>query len=227
MAPRPKSQRRTKEVRTARTSNARKKLSDIPSGEVFDFVTQSVPTPLTSKQLVFHQYAPVEIITASNAGATANAYTFALNGLAGSSTPAALFDMYRIEAIRMSIKPQNLATQVVDPTVTKLVNLYWVLDYNDAVVPTVPSDMTTYENCMVLSPGESGQRTFRPKPKVVVNSASGTDYMTVEPQWFPCTSDDVLHFGAKILAPVVNGGQAVLQTWTATFEFYIAFKNVK
>lgn len=226
MGRRPTTTSRTNGVRTARTNNARKKFTDIPSGEMFDFVTRSVPTPITSKQLVFHQYAPVEVFTASNAGAAVSASTFALNGLAGSSTPASLFDMYRIEAVRMSVKPQNLATQVVDPTVTKLVNLYWTIDYNDAVPPTVPSDMTTYENCMVLGPGESGQRTFRPKPKVVVNSAAGTDYMTVEPQWFPCTSDDVLHYGAKLLAPVVNGGQTVLQTWTVTFEFYIAFKNV-
>lgn len=126
----------------------------------------------------------------------------------------------------MSVKPQNPAINVVDPASIKLVNMYWVIDYNDAVPPAVASDMTVYENCMILSPGESGQRTFKPKAKVVVDSAAGTDYMSVEPGWMPTTSDDVLHYGAKLLAPVVNGAQTVLQTWTVTIEYYIAFKKV-
>jgi len=201
-------------------------MSDIPAAEKFDFVTRSVPTPLTSNLMTFHQYAPAQILTASNVGPTSTVFTFALNGLAGSSTPATLFDFYRIDAVRMSVKPQNNAISVVDPTVTKLVNMYWVLDYNDANVPALPSDMTTYETCMILAPGESGQRTFRPKIKVVVNSAAGTDYMSAEPGWLPTTSDDVLHYGAKLLAPVVNGAQAVLQTWTVTLEYYISFKKV-
>lgn len=217
---------RTKQARTGRANGVLRRFTDVPAAEKFDYVTRSIPTPLTSSQLLFRQVAPAQILTASTSGALATVFTFALNGLAGSSTPASLFDFYRLEAIRMSVKPQNRAISVVDPTATKLVNMYWVLDYNDAVPPTVPSDLTVYENCMILAPGESGQRTFRPKAKVVVDSAAGTDYMSVEPGWMPTTSDDVLHYGAKILAPVVNGAQTVLQTWTVTIEYYIAFKKV-
>jgi len=220
------SRTRNNNARTGRAKGNTRKLTDIPRGERFDFSTQSIPLPPTSSQLLFHQYAPVEILTASTSGPLATTYSFTLNGLAGSATPAALFDMYKIEAIRMSVKPQNNAVGVVDPTVTKLVNFYWVLDYNDATPPTVASDMTTYENCMILSPGESGQRTFQPKPKVVVNSSSGTDYMTVPPQWMPCTSDDVPHYGVKLYAPVTLGSQPILQVWSVTFEYYIAFKHV-
>jgi len=137
-----------------------------------------------------------------------------------------MFDFYKILAIRMSIKPQNLATAVLDPSIVKLVNLYWALDYNDGVVPSGSSDMVGYDNCMILSPGESGQRTFKPQMKVVVNSAAGTDYMSVEPGWLPTTCDDVLHYGAKVFAPQVNSGQTVVQTWTVTFEYYVAFKKV-
>lgn len=218
--------RTKRNARTVRAKRGNAKLTDIPDREKFDFVTQSIPTPVTSQQLVFHQTAPAQILTASNAGPMSTVFTFALNGLAGSSTPAALFDFYRIEGIRMSVKPQNNAISVVDPTVTKLANMYWVIDYNDAVPPSTASDLTVYDNCMILSPGESGQRTFQPRPKVLVNSAAGTDYMSVDPGWMPTTSDDVLHYGAKMLAPVVNGSQAVLQTWTVTLEYYIAFKKV-
>ncbi len=217
---------RTKKARTARANGNVDRFTDIPTPERFDYVTRSVPTPVPTNQLLFRQLAPVEIVTASTAAPVSLAYAFALNGLAGSSTPAALFDFYKIEAVRMSVKPQNNAISVQDPSVTKLANLYWVLDYNDVVPPTVASDMTVYDNCMVLAPGESGQRTFRPKPKVVVNSAGGTDYMSVEPGWMPTTSDDVLHFGSKLFSPVVNGGQLDKQVWTVTFEYYIAFKKV-
>jgi hypothetical protein len=153
-------------------------------------------------------------------------YQFALNGLSGSSTPAALFDMYRIEAVRMTIRPNNNAIGIADPTLVRLCPLYWVIDYNDGVALGSTGTATTYENCAVLSPGESGSRTFQPKMLATVKSAAGTDYMSVAPQWLPCTSDDVLHYGAKVFVPQALAAQTLLQTWQVTFEYWITFRNV-
>jgi hypothetical protein len=170
--------------------------------------------------------APLQLLTASASADVNSTFAFSLDGLNGSNVPRDLFDFYKIEAIRMTIRPQNNAIGMLDPTTTKLVPLYWVLDYNDATNLGTAAIAATYENCVVLSPGESGARTFQPRMLGAVKSNAGTDYMSVGPQWLTVASDDVPHYGAKVFIPQVNGSQTFLQTWQVSIEYWMTFRNV-
>lgn len=152
--------------------------------------------------------------------------TFALDGLNGSATLTSLFDFYKISAIRVSIRPQNNAIGVVDPTVTKLVEFYNVIDYNGGSIPGIADSFREFDNCVVLLPGETCERTFQPRMSALVRSAAGTDYMSVVPQWLNTSSEDVQHYGLKYFVPQVNAAQTILQTWQITIEYWVEFSKV-
>ncbi len=199
---------------------------DIPPGPRSDVVTRSVALPRATSRLCFHQHAPPVTVTASNSGVTSGVLTFALSGLDGSGTLTSLFDFYRISAIRVSVRPQNNAIGVVDPTVTRLVEFYNVIDYNDGTAPGTTTSIREYDNCVVLLPGETCERTFQPRMSAPVRSAAGTDYMSVVPQWLNTGSDDVIHYGLKYLVPQVNVAQTILQTWQIDIEYWVEFSKV-
>lgn len=199
---------------------------DIPRAPKSDLSTSSTRLPKATSQLIFHQHAPPVTITASNVGVVAGNVLFTLNSLEGSATLQTLFDFYRIRGVRATIRPQNIAVGLVDPTVTKLVEFYWVLDYNDNSPLATAAVAREYDNCVILYPGETANRTFQPKMSATVRSAGGTDYMSVNPQWLNTSSDDILHYGMKYLVPQVNAGQAVVQTWQLDIEYYIEFSKV-
>ncbi len=200
---------------------------DIPPGPRSDIVTRSVTVPTATSRLLFHQHAPPLRVTASAAGSGSGTLTFALSGLEGISSLQALFDLYRICAVRVSIRPENNAIGVVDPTTTRLVEFYNVIDYNDATSPSTAAELREYDNCVVLSPGESVCREFQPRMSAVVRSAAGTDYMSVEPKWLNTGSDDVLHYGMKYFVPTAFGGQVMLQSWLIDVEYWVEFLHVK
>lgn len=208
------------------TGNSLIARGDVPGTPRADIITRSITTPPASSRLMFHQHAPPVLVTASNAAGVAGVTTFALSGLEGAATLQTLFDFYRIRAVKVGIRPQNNAIGVVDPTVTKLVELYHVIDYNDATPLSGAAVAREFDNCVILFPGETLSRTLEPKMSAVVRSAAGTDYMSVAPQWLNTGSDDVLHYGTKYWVPQVNAVQTVVQTWQIDVEYWIEFQKV-
>jgi len=172
------------------------------------------------------QLAPLQSITATAGAVTNLVVTFALNGINGAGTLATLFDLYRIDAIRGTVRPNNTALALADPTVTALLPLYWVIDYNDATVLGTVNTALEYDNCMVLSPGESATRTILPKYSMVTRSSAGVDYVTRSGDWLNTTSDDIIHYGFKFIVPAATAAQTFLQTWTVELEYYLTFRQV-
>jgi len=158
--------------------------------------------------------------------ATAPVITFALNGLVGAGTLTTLFDFYRIDAIRMTIRPNNNAIGMVDPLLNTLVPLYWVIDYTDALSLASAGAATEYDNCMIISPGESAERTFRPLYSLVAKSAAGTDYISKSGDWLDTSSDDILHYGCKLYIPAGAAAQTLLQAWTVEIAYFITLRQV-
>jgi len=158
--------------------------------------------------------------------ATAPVITFALNGISGAGTLSSLFDLYKVDAIRVTIRPNNNAIGLADPTVTSLVPLYWVIDYNDAVPLVSASAALEYDNCMVVSPGESAERTFCPMYNLVAKSAAGVDYISRSGDWLDTSSDDILHYGCKFYIPAGTAVQTFLQTWSVEIAYHFTFRQV-
>jgi len=75
---------------------------------------------------------------------------------------------------------------------------------------------------MILQPGESCSRTF--KPQVSVNSG---DPLPLQTQWYPTTSSGIAYNGLTIFVPQVTAAQTLLQKWNLEVEYYLSFRNVQ
>lgn len=199
---------------------------DVPQRQAVDYRTSSVAPPIPTGTLTYRQLAPIQTFQVNGGAATAPVITFALNGVVGSSTLTNLFDLYKIDAIRLTIRPNNNALGLADPTTVSLVPLYWVIDYNDATPLASGGQATEYDNCMILSPGESAERTFCPMYNLIAKSGAGTDYISRRGDWLDSSSDDILHYGCKFYIPAGTAVQTFLQTWTVEIEYYFTFRQV-
>jgi hypothetical protein len=221
--------RRSKSTRvtTARTDQAAPGMvGDVPKRQPVDQSTSSIAVPRPTGQITFRQLAPLQTFTVTAGAAQNPVINFALSGITGAGTMAALFDFYKVDAIRLTARPNNNAIGLVAPATTTLVPLYWVIDYNDSSPLTGSAQALEYDNCMVLSPGESGERAFRPMYNMVAQSSAGTDYLSRSGDWLATGYDDILHYGCKFHIPAGAVGQTTLQTWTIGIEYFLTFRQV-
>jgi hypothetical protein len=161
-------------------------------------------------------------------GATAQSgnLLFTLNSLNLDSSLQALYDSYRIDCVRVVVKPQNTAVGLVTNTSVTLVDFYNVIDYNNTVATATPGNFVKYDNCIVLPPGEGCSRTFSPRPQTMVSAISGTGYESTNPMWLNTANDDVAHYGLRYLIPAGATGQTIYQTWELHVEYWVSFKAV-
>lgn len=199
---------------------------DVPRRQAVTYSTSSTSPPPPTGTLVYRQLAPIQTYSVVGGAATAPVLTFALSGVNGSSTLISLFDLYKIDAIRVRVRPNNNAIGMADPTVTALVPLYWVIDYNDSVALASAAAALEYDNCMVLSPGESGSRIFCPMYNLIAKSGAGTDYISRRGDWLDTSSEDILHYGCKFYIPNGTALQTFLQTWTVEVEYHFTFRQI-
>lgn len=199
---------------------------DVPKRQATDYRTASVVPPQPSGTLTFRQVAPLQTFSVAAGATSAPVVNFALNGVAGSGTLSSLFDLYKIDAVRLSLRPNNTAIGLENPSINQLVPIYWVIDYNDSTALPNAGAATEYDNCMVLSPGESGERTFCPMYKLTAQSSAGTDYICTRGDWLNTASDDILHYGCKFFIPAGFAGQTFLQTWQLEIEYFFTFRQL-
>jgi len=155
------------------------------------------------------------------------AYNFQLANLDGYTNFTSLFDQYMLDAVRVSIVPNNNAINLQVNTTVNLVPLYCVVDYDDASVPTSIAQMREYDNCIICEPGESIIRTFSPRLAAAAYSGAFTSFLNLGPQWIDAASPTVAHYGLKIFIPGVASGQTQLQTWDVQFEYYYSFRSLR
>lgn len=74
---------------------------------------------------------------------------------------------------------------------------------------------------MILQPGESCSRTF--KPEVVVNAG---DALPLQSQWYRTADPSVVYNGMTIFIPQVTAAQTLLQTWNLEIDYFVGFRNV-
>jgi len=175
---------------------------------------------------VLRQVTGPATITATPTSGVNNTTYFQLSNLDNSSSFENVWDQYRIDAIRMTVKPQNNAIGLVTNSTTSLVPLYCVIDYDNTSNLSSAAAAREYANCIVLEPGESFTRVFQPRVAAAVYSGAFTSFANMEPPWIDCASPNVQHYGVKIFVPGATAAQTLLQSWDVTYEYYISFKSV-
>jgi hypothetical protein len=169
------------------------------------------------------------VLTASNSGAVTSQFQVALSAYDNLTALSALFDQFRVDAVRYTIVPQQNAVGLFTNSTTSFTPLYCVIDYDDGAGLSSVAVARSYDNLIELGAGESCSRLFAPRVQEGVNNASGTagGIGIRGPQWIDCASTSVLHYGVKILVPQVTAAQTLLPSWNIFVEIYTSFTGVR
>lgn len=159
----------------------------------------------------------------------ANIYTsfaFTLNDIPQVATFTALFDMYKIDKVVMTIYPQSMQTNSGANVVSENLGLY-VLDYDDAASLPSYSAGAEYENVKYFQVSSNKPIVITVKPRIAMAAYNGafTGYANTRAQWIDCGSPGVQHYGIKVVVPI--GAANYLQNFYVNSVYYFSFKNVR
>jgi hypothetical protein len=201
---------------------------DIPRSAKRTYVTISCPRPITSQVYTTRQISDGTEIVASASARSDTTYYFALNGVDNVGNFTNIFDQYRIDCVVAHIVPSNNAIQVPTYSTTEFVNMYVVIDYDDATALSTTPSYRAYDNCIELAPGESCKRIFQPRAALSAYAAGSFGaYSNVGGMWLDSVSTSIQHYGLKIGVPPCDTSQTILQTWKLIFEYYLSFRGLR
>lgn len=186
-----------------------------------DIVTISTRLPRVTETTIIRALAN-DVITASATANVAGAYTFTLNS---ANVGVGFFDMYKIEAVRVNIRPQQNAIGLFTNSTNAVAPFYNVIDYDDASSLASAGDAESYSTCLALPVGQSCSRTFRPRMALAAYQGTFTGYANVASTWIDSSYPSVQHYGLKYFVPKVTTGQTQLQSWDISIEYFISLKK--
>lgn len=129
----------------------------------------------------------------------------------------AIFDQYRIDEVEVWMVPNLSATTNNSPSLW-----YSVVDYDDAVAPTMLATLQQYTN-VIMTPMSNGHYVrFKPHCAEAVYAGAFTSYGNILAPWIDSTSSSVQHYGFKAgfnSTPNAYGVQMVIR-------FHFSCRNV-
>jgi len=230
--------RRSKKVRNSRNSIltpsrmvvVRDPLESENSVNLGDL--QVLPPLFRQPRLTNQIYRIARLVNSPDAtqGLALNAFStvFTLADLPNFTEFTALFDMYRIFAVQMRLRPRfNLGT-VGSITTVKLPRLFSVIDYNDNVNLTLINDALEYQSCKETRFDQDHVRMIRPHANLAAQEATLVNFGGLKSQvspWLSTEVTDVNHYGLKFLIEAGAAGQTVFQSWSVDLTYYLEFKQ--
>jgi hypothetical protein len=194
---------------------------DVPPPATRTYRTISCPLPRVTEQTIVKGTATSGFI-AQAVSAQNPTYNFTLSGF---NVGSGFYDQYRIEAVRFTITPQNNAIGLFTNSTTSVVPLYCVIDYDDSSALTSVGQANSYTTCVVLNPGESMERVFKPRMALAAYSGTFVGFANVADQWLDAASTTVQHYGVKLYIPGATAAQTLLQGWDITVEGFISLRK--
>lgn len=150
------------------------------------------------------------------------AYQFSLNDVPNYTEFTSLYDMYKINAVKVSFIPQQDANVSLSPVNNAIANarFFSAIDYNDATAPTTVDELREYKSAKWTTILRTHTRYIH-KPKIL----DGSGY-SISP-WMATTSPSTNYYGLKV---AVEDTQATITTgfiYKIECKFYMSFKQVK
>lgn len=159
-----------------------------------------------------------DILTLPTGTSTVFGTPFMLNQLPNYTEYTALFDQYRIAAIKITFIPRSNSSEIGS---TMLPILYYVSDATDATLPTSTAELYEYPRLKYKQLSKPYSLYFKPKFADAAYQGAFSGY-AVNKGWLSTASPAVQHFGLK--------GVVDVQTPTSMsliYKFYLQFKDPK
>lgn len=150
--------------------------------------------------------------------------SFKLSDLPSYTQFTALFDEYRIRAIKVYWLPcfNSNTTAGGQTTVPQLIS---AIDYDDASTPGSANVINSFDTCRVHGClDKMYSRTFKPSVALATYTTSFAGYAQRQDQWIDCNSPGTTHYGLKWGMVDANNASS---TWAHGLRatFYIDFRK--
>lgn len=160
-------------------------------------------------------------ITLGAGVAISSVFSPSLSNLPNYTDFTALFDMYRITGIKISIIP-NL--NINNVAANQRFNVFSAIDYNDLSTITV-AQAESYQNCKQTISTKTHSRYFKPKIAITQADVSGTSFVASYPSpWISTANTNIAHGFLKVVSDVNPTASSLY--FTVNVELYVQFKNV-
>lgn len=170
----------------------------------------------------FARYVDYGEFTIANVINTYTAYNFSLGDLPSSGEFTALFDQYKINAVKITFIPQ-MNTSISIGTINNpnaSARFFSAIDYNDSAAPFSVDEIRQYATCK-YTPILRTHTRYIYKPKIV--DASG---FTISP-WISTSVPGANYYGLKIAVEPMDSTSTLSMIYSVEAKFYMSFKNVK
>lgn len=161
-------------------------------------------------------------LTINNINPTFAGFNFSLNDLPNYTEFTSLYDMYKINCIKISFIPQmteNVSLGTINNPYANT-RFFSVIDYNDATAPTTIDQLREYATCKMTPILKTHKRVIF-KPKILDSSS-----YTLSP-WISCDSPSNNYYGIKVGVEAMGSTSTTIMTYNIEAVFYMSFKNVK
>lgn len=192
----------------------RRKYSRIPR--------KSLGNP-NQKVYYFTRYASLGEIQVAATGNQYGGSVFSLDQVPGYAEYTAMFDFYKIKAVKIQFVPASditLGTSVPSYETRNFDRIFTAIDYNDAGVVTSVDTIRQYKNCKWSSRNIIHTRYF--KPRIVVDQGS-TDIEYRAQPWVSSTNYDQDYYSIKWA--IENNASVGTKLYRIEAKFYLAFKS--
>lgn len=149
-------------------------------------------------------------------------YNFSLEDVPNYTEFTALYDMYKINAVKITFLPQmtqNVSLGSVNNPQAST-RFFSVIDYNDSSAPTSIDELRQYQSCK-MTPILRKHTRFIMKPKILDSSNSSRS------PWISTSSPSTNYFGLKVAVENMSSSTTTFMDYTIEAKFYLSFKQVK
>lgn len=171
----------------------------------------------------------IQCAVASNVSIdTLGAMQFTLSQLPGVSEFTTLFDMYKINGIKLSFVPAQTGADTNDPSKFMYMPDFWtVIDYDDANTPT-KNDMLQCTGLRMTRGNRTHSRYIKPAVSAeVYRSLTNSSYAPKWRQWLDMADTGVPHYGIKYFAHASGYTSGNQPAWRVYATFYFSCKGVR
>lgn len=176
------------------------------------------------KLYLYKRHVDFGEVSVSNITPTFASYQFRLNQVPDYTEFTNLYDMYKINAVKLVFIPK-MTQSVSIGTVNNPENnarFFSVLDYNDGNVPVSVDELRQYQSCRFTQLLRTHKR-YVSRPRI---QDRGNTYNPGRP-WINTTAPDQEHFGMKIAIEPMGSTTTTDMPYSVEAVFYMSFRTVK
>lgn len=155
---------------------------------------------LTATVYPYKRHVDLGFITTTGSSLESGYFHFQLSDVPSYSEFSALYDMYKLNMVKIYFIPftmDNSASGAAVTDATQWQNLYTAIDNNSVSAPTSINALRQYQTCKFTRMGKVHKRVIYPRVATMIYDGATTAYSTNKPGWLNTSYSAVPHYGIK------------------------------